>query len=313
MDVVTRLEAYPTPRHGSVVTIGNFDGVHLGHQQMLGTAREVADRLRIPLVVQTFEPHPIASLRPSEVPARIISHQRKLELLAGLGVNTVIVIGPDAEFFSLTPEAFIEQLLNHCGVRAIVEGPTFGFGAGRVGDVSTLSSLGRQHGFEVIVVERLGVQVDGEERTISSSAIRAAIASGMVSEAARMLSRPHEIGGVVGHGAGRGAGLGYPTVNLDQIQELLPGNGVYAAVAELPDGLQRKAAVNIGYQPTFEATVYRVEAHLLEHDESLRGARVKLRFIERLRDQIRFDSIEILKQQLAEDVQQVAELVEIAS
>jgi riboflavin kinase/FMN adenylyltransferase len=313
MDVVTRLEAYPTPRHGSVVSIGNFDGVHLGHQRMLATAREVADRLGIPLVVQTFEPHPIASLRPNEVPSRIISHQRKLDLLAELGVDTVIVIGPDADFLRLTPDAFIERLMSHCAVKAIVEGPTFGFGAGRAGDVSTLSSLGQQHGFEVIVVERLTMATDGKERTVSSSAIRAAISSGRVAEAARMLSRLHEIGGVVGHGAGRGAGLGYPTINLEQIQELLPGHGVYAAIVELPDGMQRKAAVNIGYQPTFETTAYRVEAHLLNHEASLRAARIRLRFVERLRDQVRFESIEALKRQLAEDVQRVDSLVAITT
>lgn len=309
MDVVPSLEAYAKPADGCVICIGNFDGVHRGHQRMLTTARSAADEHGIPLVVLTFEPHPIASLRPEEAPPRIITYERKLDLLRDSGVDTIITIGPDADFFKLTPEAFIQRLTECCSPKVIVEGPTFGFGADRAGNVETLRALSGRHGFEVIVVERLTFALDGIQRTISSSKIRALIAKGAVREAAAMISRWHTVSGVVGYGEGRGADLGFPTINIEQISEMVPGDGVYAAIARLPDGQQRAAAVNVGQQPTFETSTFRVEAHLLDHDDGLRDANVELSFVERLRGQVRFDGIEALQAQLGADVARVRVVV----
>lgn len=307
MDVVSSLQAFNKPARGCVLCIGNFDGVHLGHQRMLSAAREAANQHQVPLVVQTFEPHPIASLRPNQVPPRLVTHERKLELLNAQGVDTVIVIGPDTDFFKLTPEAFIQHLIQHCDPRSIVEGPTFGFGADRAGNVDTLRKLGEKYNIEVKIVERLSLTAASGDSTISSSKIRATISSGNVSLAAKKLSRFHEISGFVGHGAGRGAGLGFPTVNLEQISELIPGDGVYAGLATLSDGARKAAAINIGGQPTFESSNYSVEAFLLDHHGSLRGEKVRLAFVQRLRSQVRFEGIEALKVQLNADVQHVRE------
>ena len=309
MDVVASLEAFAKPADGCVICIGNFDGVHLGHQRMLAAARIAAEKHGVPLVVLTFEPHPIASLRPGEAPPRILTYDRKLDLLNEVGVDAAIVVGPDAAFFKLTPAAFIQRLVECCAPKAIVEGPTFGFGKDRAGDVETLRELSPQYGFEVNVVERLTLEIDGQQRTVSSSKIRSLIAAGEVREAAAMLSRWHTIHGVVGYGEGRGAELGFPTINVEQVSELIPGDGVYAAIANLPNGERRAAAVNIGQQPTFETSRFRVEAHLLDHTGSLRGAAVSLSFVQQLRGQIKFAGIDMLRAQLAEDVAQVHQLI----
>jgi len=203
-------------------------------------------------------------------------------------------------------------LIECCAPKVIVEGPTFGFGKDRAGDVETLRELSGKYGFEIEVVQRLTLEVDGQQRTVSSSKIRSLIAAGEVREAAVMLSRWHTVTGVVGYGEGRGANLGFPTLNIEQIPELIPGDGVYAALATLPDGAQRAAAVNVGQQPTFESSTFRVEAHLLDHDQALRGEGVALSFVQRLRGQVRFEDGAALREQLSEDLKQVKTLIEAA-
>lgn len=295
-------EEFSAPAGGTVVLVGNFDGVHLGHRRLVEAAARRAAALRAQLVAVTFEPHPLAIVAPHRAPPRLTTGDEKLDLLEACGVEAAIVLRADAELIGTPAEAFLEQLVERCRPRAIVEGPSFNFGRGRAGSVQTLRELAGRHGFEVEVVPELHCDELADRPTVSSSAIRAALAEGLVERAAAMLGRPYRIAGVVGHGEHRGAELGFPTANVDGIPHLLPAHAVYAAVAQLAGGALHLAAVNIGPQPTFGQAGSRVEAHLLDWRGSLRGARLGLHLLGRLREQVRFASVERLVAQLRMDV-----------
>ncbi|TWT43944.1 Riboflavin kinase [Phycisphaerae bacterium RAS1] len=311
MITLQRLEEYsPTPA-GAVVSIGNFDGVHRGHAAILLQARVRAAELRARQVVITFEPHPMAVLAPQRAPARLTRLEDKLRLLAEAGVDACIVLKADAALLSLEAEAFLDLVVTNLRPRAFVEGPDFNFGRGRGGSVETLRAAGDRLGFAVTVVAALHCDELPGRPTISSSSIRTALAEGRVADARRMLGRPHRVTGRVGHGQNRGAALGFPTANLVDVEQVLPGHAVYAAVAELPDGRRFAAAVNVGPQPTFGQDVSRVEAHLIGFSGGLRGASVGLGFVERIRGQQKFGSIDALAAQIREDVRQIARVVEL--
>ncbi|MEP0847950.1 MAG: riboflavin biosynthesis protein RibF [Phycisphaerae bacterium] len=295
-------EEYSSPARGAVVLIGNFDGVHLGHRRLVDAAARRASALGAQLVAITFEPHPLAIVAPHRAPARLTTCDEKLDLLEACGVEATIVLRADAALIGTPAEDFLAELVQRCRPRVIVEGPTFNFGRGRAGSVETLRALAGRHGFEVEVVPELHCEELADRPAVSSSAIRAALAEGLVERAAAMLGRPYRIAGVVGHGEHRGVELGFPTANVDRIPHLLPAHAVYAAVAQLADGALRLAAVNIGPQPTFGQAGSRVEAHLLDWHRSLRGARLGLHLLGRLREQVRFESVERLVAQLRKDV-----------
>jgi riboflavin kinase/FMN adenylyltransferase len=302
MEVVNGLERFIPPPEGVVLTIGNFDGVHRGHARLIETARSVADRLSATLTAITFHPHPLAVLGLGPAPARLTTLPEKLALLEQLGVRCCVVLRSEAGLLSQNATDFLASLVAHCRPRALVEGPDFNFGRGRAGSIATLQEHAPRWGYQVHAVEALHCPELPTNPTISSSSIRQALRDGRIREANAMLGRPYRMVGTVGGGAGRGARLGFPTANLEDVRHLLPQEAVYAAVAQLQEGSLRPAAVNVGPQPTFGAPEPRVEAHLLDFTGDLRGQRLGLHFLARLREQTRFSSPDALAEQFGRDI-----------
>jgi riboflavin kinase/FMN adenylyltransferase len=285
-------------REGAV-TIGNFDGVHRGHAALLA---EVCARARAsggPAVALTFDPHPIQVLRPDQAPPVLTTTADRCRLLHELGAEWVVILRATSSLLGLSAAEFFEQVVRQrLAARCLVEGVNFGFGHGREGNVATLAELCRSAGLGLTVVPP--VQVDGAEA--SSSRIRAALLRGDVSEAALLLGRPYRLQGTVGTGQRRGATLGFPTANLEDVPTLVPGDGVYAARAAW-NGQTGPAAVNVGPNPTFGENARKVEVHLLDFHGDLYGQELTIDFLRRLRDTRRFGSAAELIAQLRRDVE----------
>lgn len=285
------------------VTVGNFDGVHVGHAAIVAALKAMAGRLDMPAVALTFDPHPASVLRPETAPVPLTTPARRAGLLAGLGVDAVLVQPADARLMSLPAESFYKDVLRgRLRAAALVEGADFRFGAGRRGDVTLLRGWCAADGLEFDVVPP--VLTDGE--AVSSSRIRSLIAAGDVKAANRLLTAPLRISGTVVQGKRRGIGLGFPTANLASIATLVPGQGVYAARGAVADAdgdrTTQAAAVHIGPNVSFGETAVSVEVHLVGFSGDLYGRRLDVDFLGRLRDTRRFDSIDELKAQLAADV-----------
>jgi riboflavin kinase/FMN adenylyltransferase len=286
---------------GGAVTIGNFDGVHRGHACIVSRLIEQARAVGGPAVVFTFEPAPVQILRPREAPPPLTWTERKAQLLGQLGADALIAYPTDEALLSLSAREFFTEIVQRqLAARAVVEGPNFFFGRGRAGDVAVLDRLCTQSEVRLEIVSPL--QDDGQ--IISSSRIRALVAAGDVAAAARLLTQPYRIRGMVIHGAGRGAKIGFPTANVDAIDTLLPKPGVYAGRAYLDDHVG-PTAVNIGPNPTFGERSLKVEAHLIGFSGAIYGSPIEVDFLSRVRDIHPFGSVEQLKQQLARDVEQV--------
>ena len=294
----------------SVVTLGNFDGVHKGHRAVLAT---VVERARADgsegahAVAVTFDPHPVAVLHPQRAPQIITSPEQRLDLLAATGLDAVLVMEFTHEFALWTPERFVvEVFVKALGASVVVVGEDTRFGVRNSGDVNTLRQLGTEHGFEVLTLTDIG-----EGGRWSSSRVRALVVAGDVAASAEILGRPHQVSGEVVHGDHRGRELGYPTANLSQQSVgLIPADGVYVGRLIRPSLPERDldralpAAISIGTNPTFAGTQRRVEAHVLDRtDLDLYGETVVFEFIERLRPTEKFDSIEGLLLQIADDVE----------
>lgn len=284
-----------------VVTIGVFDGVHKGHQQIIGRAVRRARETDVPAVVVTFDPHPTEVVRPGSHQAALTSPRRKAELLAVLGVDVLCVQPFTAEFSRLAPEEFVHlMLVEHLHAAAVVVGENFRFGHKAAGDVARLRELGNRFGFATEGVSL----VRDDDTAYSSTFIRSCIDAGDVVSAGRALGRDHRVEGVVVRGDGRGHALGYPTANLQTVAHAaIPADGVYAGRLVLRDG-PRLAAVSVGTNPTFEGRERRVEAFALDFDGDLYGDQVGVDFTERLRGMVRFDTAEQLRAQMAHDVEQ---------
>jgi riboflavin kinase/FMN adenylyltransferase len=290
----------------SVVTIGEFDGVHRGHQRIVERARQAAAELGLPVVVVTFDPHPDEVVRPGSHPPLLCTARRRLQLLAGLGVDAVCVITFTLEFSRLGPDEFVRAVLvERLHAARVVVGENFRFGHKAAGDVGLLAELGEKYDFSAEGVPLLAE--DGV--TISSTGIRARLAAGDVAGAAHDLGRPHRVEGVVVRGHQRGRALGFPTANLETLQHTaIPADGVYAGwLAELDsDGselTQWPAAISVGTNPTFDGRERTVEAYALDRDDlDLYGAHVAVDFAERLRATVRFDSVAELVAQMRDDV-----------
>jgi riboflavin kinase/FMN adenylyltransferase len=302
MEVFHGIESFRPPEQGVALTVGNFDGVHRGHQRLLTAAREPLNGQRLPVIVMTFEPHPATVLTPQRVPPRLTTPAEKLALLAAFGANAVIVLRSRPELFTLTAGEFLERFVEPCRPAHLVEGSSFRFGRGRAGHVDTLREYARRRGWALTILEEISSPETPGDPPISSSTIRELIRAGRVEHAAAMLGRPHRIVGRVGHGDSRGARLGFPTANLEEIPQLVPGHAVYAAVARLSDGSAHLAVVNVGPQPTFDQHTPRVEAHLLDFSGRLSGQVLGLYFLRRLREQIRFASLGELAAQIGRDI-----------
>ena len=288
----------PLPR-GSTVTVGSFDGVHLGHEAVLREIARRATAAERASVLVTFEPHPLEIVNPQAAPPLLTTDVERREILAQLPLDYVLFLRFDRRLASLTPEEFVEQvLIERCHVRELVIGHDHGFGRGRSGDVDTLRRLGAERGFDVDVVE----VVDVGEQHVSSSRIRRAVAGGDLATAARMLGRPYQVSGRVGEGERRGRLLGVPTINLTDVppQKLLPPDGVYAVRVEWRGG-HAGGMMNQGPRPTFQDGRRTLEAHLFDFDGDLYGEWVRIEWVERLRDVERFASAEALQQQLERD------------
>jgi riboflavin kinase/FMN adenylyltransferase len=292
------------PGPGTAVTIGAYDGVHVGHRALLADLSARAAAAGLSTVVVTFDRHPAYVVRPESAPKQLTSLEQKLELLADAGIERVEVIAFDKARADESAEDFVQEVLvDKLGARLVVVGEDFHFGHGRKGNVELLRRLGAEHGFEVVGV---GLTGDATE-PVSSTRIRALLAAGEVEAAARLLGRRHEVRGPVVRGDGRGGrDLGFPTANLSVPDDIaLPADGVYAGHYRRPDGTVHRAAINVGRRPTFyepgTAPVL-VEAFLLDFDGDLYGEPARVTFAHRLRDERRFDSVEALVAQMRADV-----------
>jgi len=294
-----RLADLPVLHTGAVVTVGVFDGLHLGHAAILQRLRDAAREHRLPAAAVTFWPHPRAVLK-GEAPLHILSLEHRLELLAQQGVDDTVVIEFSEEFAGVEPEDFVEQLLvRRLGCRELVIGHDTAIGHARRGDAAFLAQAGRRYGFRVVAVG--GVLVNGE--VVSSTAVRQAIADGDLAHARRLLGRPVSLLGTVVKGDGRGATLGFPTANLEVTSEAFPPLGVYAVMARCRLG-DLPAVMNYGLRPTFHQDSQHAvfEVHVLDRtDLQLYGERMEVLLLEQLRRERKFESVEALAAQIGRD------------
>jgi riboflavin kinase/FMN adenylyltransferase len=287
----------------TALTIGNFDGVHLGHRALVERARALAGPAGR-VVAMAFWPHPISVLRPQETPATLTTFEQRAAILRALGADEVVRLEPTRDLLALEPDAFLRLVVGQHHPGAIVEGEDFHFGRARAGDIRTLRDLGAQMGFRVDVVPPVRIATSDQLIADASSTLaRWLIGEGRVRDAARVLGRPHQVRGVVREGARRGRDLGFPTANLDA-ETMLPADGVYAGVATLPGGAQRPAAVSVGTNPTFGAEARRLEAHILDWSAPAGdyGWALSIDLVAWLRDQVAYRGVEPLIEQIHRDI-----------
>ncbi|HSU68278.1 MAG TPA: riboflavin biosynthesis protein RibF [Tepidisphaeraceae bacterium] len=304
LECLTGLRQLPP---GCVLSIGNFDGVHRGHQTLLSRANELRNTSSSPaMAVVTFEPHPLTVLRPQHVPPRLTSPGLKRELLAKMGVDLLVVLPPSKDVLNLTAEQFWGILKDEVRPSHLVEGPSFNFGKGRGGTIQKLQQWSRGTPVELHVMEPLKVPLlDMQVVPVSSSTIRWLLEGGRVRDAAICLGRPYTLQGAVVRGAARGRELGVPTANLQCEEQLIPADAVYAGRINV-DGRDWPAAVSIGTNPTFGSNPRTVEAHLIGYAGDLYGRTLRLDLIDWLREQRTFAGIEPLKEWIAQDIAQTA-------
>jgi len=296
------LRAYASP----VVAIGNFDGVHAGHQAILKQAISAARAADGNAFALTFDPLPSKVLAPDRAPRLILTPEDKLELLRGSGLEAVLVLEFTLELSRLTPREFVrEYLLERIGARMVVVGHSVSFGYQRAGNAAMMEELGREFGFKTRVVGP--VTVDGMEA--SSTRVRKMVAAGDMVVAARLLGRCHFVRGPVVHGRERGRTIGFPTANIQSRTELLPPDGVYATRIVLPDGSSHGSITNIGMRPTFAEPERTIEAHIFAFNRDIYDQDVKLELIERIRPEKKFESGAALAAQIASDVQRAKAIV----
>ncbi|WP_426572447.1 bifunctional riboflavin kinase/FAD synthetase [Aquihabitans sp. McL0605] len=316
MQVIHGVGPCPTPLEPSAVTIGAYDGVHLGHRAVIDQVRRLAEAQGLQTVVVTFDRHPAMVVRPESAPRLLCDLDQKLELLAAAGVDATYVVHFDEERAKETAEEFVHEVLVGClTARAVVVGADFHFGHKRGGNVALLEEMGGALGFTVEGLSLVGVDgrpTDGAG-IVSSTAIRSLLIDGDVRGAASLLGRPHEVRGTIEHGDARGRDLGFPTANLqipDEIQ--LPADGIYAGWFERADGTVHATAMSLGHRPTFyerPTGAPLLECHLIDFAGDLYGEAVRVRFVERLRGEVKFDGIDPLIAQMRADVEQTQALL----
>jgi riboflavin kinase/FMN adenylyltransferase len=307
------MDEIPADLGPTAVVVGNFDGVHLGHRHVLQRAREVADERGLALVAVTFDPHPMAVLRPEHAPTSLTSLETRAELLDELGVEAVFALPFDRDIAAWTPDEFIERVLVgalHAG--AVVVGANFRFGNRAAGDVATLRAAGETYGFTAE-----GIPLDGGPQVWSSTYVRTCLAAGDVAGAAEALGRPYAVRGQVVRGDQRGRELGFPTANVPtQALTAAPADGVYAGwLRRLDTGETYPAAISVGTNPTFDGErERRVESYVLDRtDLELYGVEVEVSFVHRLRGMVAFESVEKLVTQMDDDVARARTLLGVAS
>lgn len=297
------LQPYPS----AVVALGNFDGVHVGHQAILRAAIEHAQAAGGSALAVTFDPLPAKVLNPNHAPRLILTPEDKLELLRSFGLHGVIVLTFSRELSMLSPEEFVrEYLRRRIGARVVVVGHTVSFGHARAGNAEVMRQLGRELGFETTVVgpiERDGILV-------SSTKVREMIAAGDMKRTAILLGRPHFLRGPVVHGRERGRTIGFPTANIQSRTECLPPDGVYATRVVLEDG-SYPSITNIGMRPTFGEPERTIEAHIFDFHRDIYGREVKLEIAERIRPERKFESAQALAAQIGSDLKRAKEILSV--
>ena len=308
------LEDIPQDWGRSVVTIGSYDGVHRGHQLIIGRAVARARELGVPAVVVTFDPHPSEVVRPGSHPPLLAPHHRRAELMAELGVDALLILPFTTEFSKLSPADFVVKVLvDKLHARVVVEGPNFRFGHRAAGNVALLTELGATYDYEVDVVDLFVSGEAGGGEPFSSTLTRRLVAEGDVAGAAEILGRPHRVEGVVVRGAQRGRELGFPTANVETLPHTaIPADGVYAGWLHA-QGEAMPAAISVGTNPQFDGTERTVEAYAIDRvGLDLYGLHVAVDFLAFVRGQAKFDSIDELLVAIADDVKRSRELIEAA-
>lgn len=309
MQIWRSLDQVPGDLGPTAVVIGNFDGVHLGHRHVLTRAQEIARSRDLTVVAVTFDPHPMAVLRPEHAPTTLTSLEVRADLLGDAGADAVLALPFDRDVASWTPEEFIERVLvRGLHASAVVVGANFRFGHRAAGDVATLREAGERLGFTAE-----GIPLDGGPQVWSSTYVRMSVAAGDVAGAAEALGRPYSVRGVVVEGDKRGRELGYPTANVPtDALTAVPPDGVYAGwLRRLDTGERYPAAISVGTNPTFDGVRdRRVESYVLDRtDLDLYGVEVEVSFVERLRGMVAFESVDALVVQMADDVDRARELL----
>lgn len=306
MKVVKDLKEISKPFKNAVVTIGNFDGVHIGHQALFRQVTEKADSLGGTSVVITFEPHPIRVLNCNKHFPLITLYEQKVELIGATGIDTLVCVPFTREFAATPARTFVKEFLcETIGMKAVIVGPDYSFGLKREGDVSLLREMGMILGFDVII----SGWVDLESRRISSTEIRNLVREGHVEEAGKLLGRHYQVRGVVIPGRDRGGRLlGFPTANLRLYDELCPKGGVYAVTVEYNETTYEGVA-NIGYSPTFDNGKFSVEVHVLDFQQDIYDRPIRVNFVLRLRGEKKFPGPEALAGQIRQDIERAREIL----
>ncbi len=285
--------------HSTVLTIGNFDGVHRGHRALLARLTGLAQQAGLPAAVMTFEPNPREFFAPQSAPARLASLREKLQLLAECGVDQAYVCAFNQRFAALTADAFVERIVRGLGVRHLMIGDDFRFGKGRTGDFALLQQAGKEHGFGVEAMETL---VHEGER-VSSSAVREALDAGDLEHAERLLGRPYCISGRVIHGQKLGRKLGYATANIQLKRLKAPLSGIFVVTVDGIGARQYEGVASLGVRPTVSASGKpTLEVYIFDFEGDLYRAHLRVNFLHKLRDEAKFDSLDALQAQIARDV-----------
>lgn len=303
MQLFENLENIHKPFHNTVVTIGNFDGVHIGHQALFHETIEKAAEIGGTSVAMTFEPHPLRMLKKDNHPPLITLYEQKKELIERSGIDVLVCIPFTKEFAAISADEFVGNILvRKMGLKAIVVGKDFTFARKREGDIDFLHSRSEHFGYEVLVPD--WIQTSGSiSSRISSTRIRKLVEKGEMNKAQQLLGRYYQIRGTVGNGRNRGGKLlGFPTANIRLYDELCPKTGIYAVIVEV-DNRRLKGVANIGFSPTFDDHKFTVEVHILDFDEDIYGCKIKVHFLQRIRDEKKFETLEQLSEQIGRDVQ----------
>jgi riboflavin kinase/FMN adenylyltransferase len=304
MDIIYNLEKLEGPFKNPVITIGNFDGVHKGHLVLFDTVKDRAKSINGESAVITFDPHPIKVMKPGNGPTLITSTKQKLELIEKSGVDVIFCLPFTRQFASIPARDFVQDILvDRIGIREVVVGYDYAFGYKREGGIKLLQEMGETIGFEVHVVEPIHLN----STLVSSTSIRKFIQEGVLQEAKRFLGRDYQISGTVISGKNRGGRLlGFPTANLKLIDELIPKRGVYAVTVDVDDETYYGVS-NIGYNPTFGDNALSLETHILDFSGDLLEKTISINFIEHLRNEKTFQSVQELSDQIAKDIQRARE------
>ncbi|SHK07250.1 FMN adenylyltransferase [Desulfatibacillum alkenivorans DSM 16219] len=309
MQLIENLEAIKQPFSKAVITIGNFDGVHIGHQALFSEVIQKADSIGGSSMAMTFEPHPARFLKKENFPPLITLYEQKVELISRTGLDALVVVPFNEAFASLSPREFVEDILiKRLGVKVLIVGPDYCFGKGREGNVEYLQQIAEPLDFELMVVPWIG-QAGPDGERISSTRIRELVQDGKIDEAKRLLGRDYQVRGMVVKGRNRGGKLlGFPTANIHLTDELCPKTGVYAVTMQVDDAVY-PAVANIGYSPTFDDYIFTVEVHALDFSGDLYDKKIKVNFIARLRGEIKFPNLDALIEQIQEDIKIAREII----